>query len=312
MKHQQSPNPSSKRSARRRLKRHLAKTRKQRPLADSIIIDSLISLRIGQLFEDEWRRLWGYRHSIGEAFELAGGLGFESDLNPAKRVEVAIRVAQRLKRAGKHARRDQPGHGQDPEDLSESDAFDVADGSKARVMDPGLTAVEPDQKKLLGRDYRDCIEAFRCPLNLVGIDVEIDQVEQVLIEEMPNFTPAIAAICSDWRLRRLGPDRSFRMSPILLIGPPGVGKTRFCRRLAELIGLPSRIIMAAGLSDSRDLAGTARGWGTAQPSAAVRLLAESGTANPIIVVDEIEKAGGSAHNGRIHHTLLQLFECGFQ
>src|SRR5690606_4634128 len=60
--------------------------------------------------------------------------------------------------------------------------------------------------------------------------------------------------------------------------------------------------------DNRDLQGTARAWSTAEPSAALRAIKDGGIANPLILVDEIEKAGASRHNGRIVDTLLSLLE----
>jgi hypothetical protein len=98
------------------------------------------------------------------------------------------------------------------------------------------------------------------------------------------------------------------LAPLLLVGPPGVGKTRFARRLAELTGVPIRTVNAGGSSDSRDFSGTARGWGTAHPARIVEILRETQTANPIVLVDEIDKAGGGDRNGRITATLLTMLE----
>jgi len=100
----------------------------------------------------------------------------------------------------------------------------------------------------------------------------------------------------------------FKIRPLLLIGEPGGGKTRYATRLAELTGLGFRLIAAGGGSDNRNLTGTARGWGTTNPSAVVDLIAGSGMANPLVLVDEIDKCGESRHNGRISDTLLQMLE----
>ena len=98
------------------------------------------------------------------------------------------------------------------------------------------------------------------------------------------------------------------LPPLLLVGPAGVGKTRFVRRLSELSGVPFRVVNAGGSSDSRDFSGTARGWGSAKPARIVEILRETETANPIVLVDEIDKAGGSDRNGRMTATLLTMLE----
>lgn len=98
------------------------------------------------------------------------------------------------------------------------------------------------------------------------------------------------------------------LPPLLLVGPPGIGKTRFARRLAELAAVPFRIINAGGSSDNRNFSGTARGWSTAHPAQIVEIFRETGVANPIVLLDEIDKAGGDGRNGRIVSTLLTMLE----
>lgn len=98
------------------------------------------------------------------------------------------------------------------------------------------------------------------------------------------------------------------LPPILLLGPAGVGKTRFARRLAELSDVPLHVINAGGSSDNRDFAGTARGWGTAKPARIVEIFRETECANPIVLIDEIDKAGGSGRNGKMASTLLTMLE----
>lgn len=65
---------------------------------------------------------------------------------------------------------------------------------------------------------------------------------------------------------------------------------------------------AAGSPDSRELLGTAKGWSPALPAGPSRLIHESGQANPLYVLDEIDKIGSSNHNGRLTDALLTLLE----
>jgi ATP-dependent Lon protease len=95
---------------------------------------------------------------------------------------------------------------------------------------------------------------------------------------------------------------------LLLLGDPGTGKSRFARRFAELAGLPMRTIGCGGSSDNRDLAGTSKGYSTGEASAVLRAIRDGAAANPVILVDEVEKAGISRHNGHIVDVLLAMLE----
>ena len=136
---------------------------------------------------------------------------------------------------------------------------------------------------------------------------DLEPISEALNSEFPWF-----ADVTTWILRQLavrsGGTLGFKIPPLLLLGPPGVGKTSYLQRLAGLSGLPFLSLSLAGKSDNRDLAGTARGWGTGHPSRVIALINETRTANPIVLLDEIDKAGGSEHNGRITDTLLTLLE----
>jgi SpoVK/Ycf46/Vps4 family AAA+-type ATPase len=95
----------------------------------------------------------------------------------------------------------------------------------------------------------------------------------------------------------------------LLVGPPGVGKTWFARRLAQTLELPFASLNLGGATDNRCLQGTARGWSATTPAWPIAEMARLATPNPVFFLDEIEKAGGQRDtNGRAHDTLLAMIE----
>lgn len=99
-----------------------------------------------------------------------------------------------------------------------------------------------------------------------------------------------------------------RLPPLLLLGGYGCGKTFFGKRLAEVLGVPHRLLAVGGSTDNRQLAETSRGWGSAYPSLPVDFLAETGVGNGLLVVDELDKESHDRRNGRMTDTLLQLLE----
>lgn len=96
--------------------------------------------------------------------------------------------------------------------------------------------------------------------------------------------------------------------PLCLVGAPGVGKSHLAKAIADAVGLSSATLDLAGTSDNRTLEGTARGWLSTQPCWPAMMMAQTRTANPMLIVEEIDKAGGSDRNGRVLNTLLTMIE----
>ncbi|HIF17810.1 MAG TPA: AAA family ATPase [Cycloclasticus sp.] len=126
-------------------------------------------------------------------------------------------------------------------------------------------------------------------------------------KEFPWFHKLTQKLISSLQLRLLG-NGDFFIPPLLVLGDLGVGKTTYTLRFSALMQVPFRAISLAGKNDNRDLAGTSRGWGTGHPSMMIQLINEHKVGNPIVLVDEVDKCGGSDHNGRALDTLLTLFE----
>jgi hypothetical protein len=101
--------------------------------------------------------------------------------------------------------------------------------------------------------------------------------------------------------------KRLRLPPLLLVGPPGCGKSRFVADLAAALDVPMLPLSFAGQSDSRALVGTSRGWGSAAPSVVIDAVLRHKVANPLVFVDEIEKSQGS-HSGDPISALLMLTE----
>jgi len=98
-----------------------------------------------------------------------------------------------------------------------------------------------------------------------------------------------------------------RLRPTLIVGRPGSGKTRLARDIAETVGLPVMEYAAGGMTDA-SFGGTSAQWSTARPSVPLELIRQSKTANPLVIIDEIEKASSSRHNGSFADVLLGFLE----
>jgi len=149
-------------------------------------------------------------------------------------------------------------------------------------------------------------ELTKAPAELILIG-DLNSAQQTLNNEFPWFRVLTKKLMSSLQIRLLGKG-DFYIPPILILGEPGIGKTSYILRFSQLMEVPFRTLSFAGKTDNRDLSGTARGWSTGHPSMPIALINEHKIANPIIMIDEVEKSGGSDHNGRVVDSLLNLFE----
>jgi ATP-dependent Lon protease len=112
-----------------------------------------------------------------------------------------------------------------------------------------------------------------------------------LYDTLPNFHEVLddvrrqLALCEDSR-------DALEITPMLLLGPPGVGKTHFAREIAQLLGTGLGFVSMSSLTAGWVLSGASSQWKGARPGKVFETLVDGQYANPVMVVDEIDKAGG--------------------
>ena len=108
-----------------------------------------------------------------------------------------------------------------------------------------------------------------------------------LYDELPNFTDVLDDV------KRHVTD-GLEVTPILLLGSPGIGKTHFAKKLAQLLGTGMNLVPMSSMTAGWLLSGSSSQWKGAKPGKVFEALVDGEYANPVIVVDEIDKAACDA------------------
>ena len=119
------------------------------------------------------------------------------------------------------------------------------------------------------------------PSSLPGMDEMFD--------ELPNFGEVLEQVRRQLALC-IDSEDDVELPPMLLLGDPGIGKTHFARRLASLLGTGYGFVPMSSLTAGWVLSGASSQWKNAKPGKVFETFLNGEYANPVMVVDEIDKA----------------------
>ncbi len=154
---------------------------------------------------------------------------------------------------------------------------DRAMESGANVRNEALVAFYEKMKQLGGQRY------VVKPSSFDGLDP--------LYARCPNFMPVLDDLKRYLALAVAG-NEPMNFTPILLLGEPGIGKTHFAKQLANVLGTGFEFVSMSSLTAGWILGGASSQWSHARPGKVARALVCGEYANPLLVLDEVDKAGG--------------------
>lgn len=114
-----------------------------------------------------------------------------------------------------------------------------------------------------------------------------------LYDASPNFKEVIDDLKKQMALAISG-NEPVHFVPILLLGEPGLGKTHFAKQLSKVLGTSFEFISMSSLTAGWILSGASSQWMNAKPGKVAQSLVDGEFANPLIALDEVDKAGGDS------------------
>ena len=153
-----------------------------------------------------------------------------------------------------------------------------------------LQAVSEREHEGLRATYERMLE--RGPQRFAVKPSGLPQMEP-LYDQLPNFSEVLDDLKRQVALSTDSRD-ALEVTPLLLLGPPGVGKTHFARQMAELLGTGMSLVPMSAMTAGWLLSGASSQWKGAKPGKVFEALVDGQYANPVIVVDEIDKASADA------------------
>ncbi len=154
------------------------------------------------------------------------------------------------------------------------------------------------------RNYLDvCLEM---PWNVTTRErVSVDAARKVLERDHYGLEKVKERILETIAVRQMNPESKGQI--ICLVGPPGVGKTSIAISVAKALNRKLARLSLGGVRDEADIRGHRKTYIGSMPGRIIEAISRSGSMNPLLLLDEIDKLG-SDYRGDPAAALLEVLD----
>ncbi len=170
--------------------------------------------------------------------------------------------------------------------------------SKLSMMDPNSS------EWLVTRNYLELITQLPWKVPAVD-DYDLNRAKKILEDDHFGLEDVKKRIVEYLAVRKMKKDA--KGSILLLVGPPGVGKTSIGRSIANAMNKPFYRFSVGGMRDEAEIKGHRRTYIGAMPGKIIQGLKITKSSTPVFMIDEIDKMG-SSHNGDPASALLEVLD----
>ncbi|MBR5308473.1 MAG: endopeptidase La [Clostridia bacterium] len=142
------------------------------------------------------------------------------------------------------------------------------------------------------REYVDTVMAL--PWDIKTVDsFDVEKAKKVLDADHDALTKVKDRILEYISVKQLAPELKGQI--LLLVGPPGVGKTSVAKSIARAMNRKFVRVSLGGIRDEAEIRGHRKTYVAAMPGRIVTALKQVGTQNPVMLLDEIDKMTKDNH-----------------